>query len=114
MKYRVKLLKPAKEFLSSLPDDVYDKINYNIQRVLEGCHDRTVFKKLTGHEIWEIRTRFKGQQYRLFTFFDKYTRDLVVVASGMIKKTEKVPPKVIKNVEQIVKEYYLKNYPDKK
>ncbi len=112
--FKILMLDQAKAFMRSLSADVTEKIEYNLNRVLSGNYDKTIFKKLTGHEIWELRTKYKGQAYRLFAFFDKYTGNLVVATHGIVKKTQKVPLHEIRKAEKIMKQYYLDNYPDKK
>ncbi len=105
------MLDKAKEFVRSLPAKVRAKIYYNLERVKAGKTNETVFKKLEGHEIWEVRTRYFGNTYRLLCFFDKYTGGLVVATHGFMKKTEKTPLNEIELAEQIMKQYYIDNYP---
>ena len=68
-------------------------------------NDPEIFKKLNDN-IWEFRTRFKGMAYRLFAFWDKDIRAMVVATHGLIKKTQKTPAGEIKRAEEIMKTYY--------
>jgi phage-related protein len=68
--------------------------------------DPKLFKKLTD-EIWEFRTKYSGQQYRLFPFWDKTDKSetLVISTHGTVKKVDKVPKAEIEKAERIRKEY---------
>ncbi len=110
---KVIMLRRAELFVKSLPPKVQDKIHFNIRKVETGLADKTVFKKLEGHELWEIRTKYFGNTYRLLCFFDRYTGGLVVATNGFMKKTEKTPQQEMELSEQIVKKYYIDNYPNR-
>ena len=47
-----------------------------------------------------------GKQYRIFAFWDKTRKSMVLCTHGFIKKTQKVPQQEIKHAEQIMKRYY--------
>lgn len=68
-------------------------------------NDPELFKKL-NESIWEFRTRFNGMAYRLFAFWDKDIRAMVVATHGLVKKTQKTPPGEIRKAEAIMKAYY--------
>ena len=57
--------------------------------------------------IWEFRTLYKSKAYRLFSFWDKTQgkETLVIATHGILKKTQKTPPKEIKKAEEIRKQY---------
>ena len=57
--------------------------------------------------IWEFRTLYNGKAYRLFSFWDRIDgqETLVVATHGILKKTQKTPPKEIKKAEEIRKQY---------
>ena len=105
IKYEVRFMEPAKDFLDSLDDKSREKILFNIWKSRE-TNDSELFKKLTG-EIWEFRTRFKSKQFRLFAFWDKKgsKETLVIATHGFVKKTQKIPKKEIEKAEQLRKEY---------
>ncbi|GAB4041256.1 type II toxin-antitoxin system RelE/ParE family toxin [Spirosoma jeollabukense] len=58
-------------------------------------------------QIWEFRTLYQGKAYRLFAFWDKVApvETLVIATHGMLKKTNKTPPKEIEKAETIRKQY---------
>jgi len=106
----VLLLDEASAFVKSLPIRVQEKITYNFQKVERGIQDRELFKKLENTDIWEFRTLYNGNCYRLFAFWDTETETLIVATHGIVKKTQKTPSKEIRKAEQIRQQYYeLKN-----
>ena len=68
--------------------------------------DKELFKKLENSEIWEFRTLFNGSCYRLFSFWDTETETLVIATHGIVKKSQKTPPKEIIKAEEIRKKYF--------
>ena len=60
-------------------------------------------RKLTGHELWELRIRFATDICRLFYFFH---RDRVyVVTSGYVKKRDRTSITEIRRAEMLKKEF---------
>lgn len=105
--FDVEFLPEALEFINSQETDIRDKIFYNIAKT-QYVKDPELFKKLTGSDIWEFRTLYKGKQYRLFSFWDEKRRKFVICTHGIIKKTDKTPQKEIEKAESIKKQYYGK------
>lgn len=103
-RFEVMYLEEADAFMQSLPVKVRAKILYNIM-VAQHENDPELFKKLNDN-IWEFRTRFNGMAYRLFAFWDKDIRAMVIATHGLIKKTQKTPPNEIRRAEAIMKTYY--------
>ena len=105
IKYEVRFLEPAKNFLDNLDEKSREKILFNIWKSRE-TNDPELFKKISG-EIWEFRTLFKGKQFRLFAFWDKLEKmtTLVIATHGMVKKTKRIPKKEIERAEQLRKDY---------
>ncbi len=68
-------------------------------------NDPELFEKL-NENIWEFRTRYNGMAYRLFAFWDKDIRAMVIATHGLIKKTQKTPQNEIRKAEAIMKAYY--------
>ncbi|MGD9993270.1 MAG: type II toxin-antitoxin system RelE/ParE family toxin [Salinivirgaceae bacterium] len=105
-RFKVEILDQALGFIESLDEKTRDKVIYNIHkaRVVQAPE---LFKKLSG-EIWEFRTLYKKNYYRLFAFWDKSEKtDTVVISThGIIKKTDKVPKSEIEKAERIRKEYF--------
>lgn len=103
--FEVELLPEAVDFLEKLDDKAREKIYYNIKKS-QYVNDNELFKKLNEF-IWEFRTLYNNKAYRLFSFWDKREgEDVFVVAThGILKKTQKTPPKEIKEAEEIRKQY---------
>ena len=104
--FQLALLEEARIFLRSLPEQVYKKILYNVDKVTGGEKNKELFKKLENSEIWEFRTLYNGVAYRLFAFWDTDAQTLVVATHGIIKKTQKTPKKEIARAEAIMKQYF--------
>lgn len=68
--------------------------------------DKELFKKLENTDIWEFRTLYNGNCYRLLSFWDTETEALVIATHGFQKKTQKTPRKEIEKAEAIRKEYF--------
>ncbi|MBR1769238.1 MAG: type II toxin-antitoxin system RelE/ParE family toxin [Bacteroidales bacterium] len=103
--FEILILKPAQDFLNSLDKNIKRKIDINMANAQKE-NDTRLFKKLSGSDIWEFRTKFQSMEYRLLAFWDKTQNKLVVVSNGFVKKSQKTPEKEIKKAEQIMKLYY--------
>lgn len=103
-RFEIKYLEEADVFLNSIDKKIKAKIQYNIMKS-QYENDPELFKKLNDN-IWEFRTKYNGLAYRLFAFWDKQTRSMVVATHGLVKKTQKTPPQEIKHAEDIMKRYY--------
>jgi len=103
--FDIELLPEAIQFLDNIDDKVREKIYYNIKKA-QFVNDNELFKKLNDF-IWEFRTLYNSKAYRLFSFWDKTEskETLVVATHGILKKTQKTPPKEIKKAEEIRKQY---------
>jgi phage-related protein len=104
-KFEVELLPEAVDFLENLDRKTREKIYYNIKKA-QFVNDNELFKKLTDL-IWEFRTLYNGKVYRLFSFWDKIDgkETLIIATHGILKKTQKTPPKEIKKAEEIRLQY---------
>jgi phage-related protein len=82
------------------------KIYYNARKT-QVINDPELFKKLNEF-IWEFRTKYNKNYYRLLAFWDKTEKEdtLVLATHGFIKKTNKTPKTEIKKAEEIRKEYF--------
>ena len=105
-KYNVDLLGEAIDFMESLDDKTREKIYYNIRKS-QVINDPELFKKL-NELIWEFRTKFNKNNYRLLAFWDKTGSEetLVLATNGFVKKAKKTPKNEIKRAEEIRKEYF--------
>ena len=101
LNFEIDLLPDAIAFLEKLDDKTREKIFYNIRKAQQ-TNDNELFKKLNDN-IWEFRTLYNNKAYRLFSFWDT-TADqetMVIATHGILKKTQKTPPKEIKKAEHI-------------
>lgn len=103
---QVILSNEADAFVRLQPLKAQQKIAYNIRKLESGVMDKEIFKKLDKSDIWELRTLFNGNCYRLFAFWDTDTVALVVATHGILKKTQKTPKKEIAKAEAIRIEYF--------
>lgn len=103
---KIVLLKEAQQFMENAPMKARVKIYYNLRLVQSGVKDIRLFKKLEGSEIWEFRTDYGSNAYRLFSFWDKRADTLVVATHGIVKKAQKTPLKEIAKAERIRTEYF--------
>ena len=91
-------------FIKYLPQDVVKKIDYGL--VLLKTQDR-VPRKYVKHikeGLYELRTEWEGNIYRVFFVFDK--GNIVVLFNGFHKKGQKTPKKEIEKAIRIMKDYY--------
>ncbi len=111
--FDIELLPDAVEFLENLEDKPREKVYYNLKKS-QFVVDNELFKKL-NEEIWEFRTFYSGKAYRLFAFWDKSEakQTLVIATHGILKKTQKTPPKEIRKAEEI-RERYIEHKTKKK
>ncbi len=105
-KIKVVLLDEALAFVRSLPIKVQEKIVYNYNKIERGMMSKELFKKLENSEIWEFRTLYEGNCYRLFSFWDTDTETFIIATHGIMKKSQKTPTKEIEKAEAIRKEYF--------
>lgn len=105
-KFSVIFLSEAAEFIDELDEKSRRKVIYNIDKS-RYVNNPKLFKKLTK-DIWEFRTKYQKNQYRLFAFWDKRAKEetLVVSAHGIIKKTSKVPKLEIEKAKKIMEDYF--------
>ncbi len=106
MNAKVIYLQDAQRFIEELPAKARRKVFINADAVSNGVRDTRLFKKLEGTNIWELRTEYSGNAYRLFSFWDTRTETLIVATHGIQKKMQKTPKKEIEKAEQIRKQYF--------
>ena len=104
--FDILLLNEASEFIEKQSIKAQKKIVYNLQKARK-VNDPKLFKKLND-VIWEFRTEFAGQQYRLFAFWDDSRKAFVVCTHGIIKKSKRTPKKEITKAEKIRNTYLNK------
>jgi phage-related protein len=94
------------EFFNELNEDVQKKFNWTLELIatLERV-PKKYFQHMTGTVgLYEIRVEVGSNIFRAFAFFDQ--GQLIVVANGFQKKTQKTPKKEIELAEKIKKEYF--------
>ena len=107
-KFEVEFLLEVSEFLNNLDQKSREKIYYNVRKA-QSINDSELFKKLTDN-VWEFRTLYNGTAFRLFAFWDKNSKSLVVATHGIEKKAQKTPHKEIEKTENIRNEYLIQKY----
>ena len=92
------------DFIDTVSLGVKKKIHYVFDLL---CTEEKVSKKFVEHirdGIYEIRTTYDGNIYRIFFIFDE--GKIVVLFNGFQKKTQKTPENEIQRAIRIKKEYY--------
>ena len=102
--FDVEFLDEAREFIKQLSEEEKKVVLRRIE-VAKMTRNSKLFEKLTK-DIWEFRAQHNGLQYRIFAFWDKTRKSMVLGTHGFIKKTQKAPQQEIKHAEQIMKNYY--------
>ena len=104
-RFEIKFLQEARDFLATLDAKTREKIIYNAKKSAV-VMDNELFKKLEGSEIWEFRTLYNKNYYRLLAFWDTDNDSLVIATHGIIKKTGKTPTTEISKAEELRKKYF--------
>lgn len=105
MKRTIKTFGPYfQEFMNTLDVGTRKKINYGL--LLLATQDRlsTQFVKSIRDGLFELRTLWNGNIYRVFFIFDN--GNIVVLFNGFQKKTQKTPSNEIEKALKIKDEYY--------
>ena len=91
-------------FLKSLSEKEREKLDYGL--VLLKTQDRlpVKFVKHIKEGLYELRTEYNGNIYRVFFIFDE--GKIVVLFNGFQKKSQKTPAKEITKALKIKEEYY--------
>ena len=106
-RFSIALLTEAADLINNLDEKARTKIYFNIRKA-QFIIDNGLLKKL-NENIWEFRTSYQGLAYRIFAFWDKIENQdtLVLATHGIIKKSNKTPPKKIDKAENIRKQYLV-------
>ena len=98
---------PVEEFLDALDGKQARKVAWVLDMVRTlPSPPRRFFKKLVGTELWEVRAEYSGNAFRLLGFYDG--DDLIILASGFAKKTQKTPKQEINTAERRMKDYFTR------
>lgn len=111
-RFTIAYTEDARDFIGSLPQKAKEKVEYNLTKS-QYFMDKELFKKLEGTDIWEFRTLYNGNCYRLLSFWDTEERALVIATHGFQKKTQKTPSKEIAKAEAIRQQYFEDKLKDK-
>ena len=86
-------------------EKVQDKIIWTIELIETTQRvPKTFLKHITGTDgLYEIRVKWSSDVFRIFCFFDK--GNLVVLANGFQKKSQKLPRKEIAQAVKIKQAY---------
>ena len=92
------------EFMEGLTAKEREKVDYGL--VLLKTQDRlpTKFVKHIKDGLYELRTEYNGNIYRVFFIFDE--GNIVVLFNGFQKKTRKTPSSEITKALMIKERYY--------
>ena len=90
--------------MATLTEKEQEKVQYGL--LLLKTQDRLPgkFVKFIRDGLYELRTEYSGNIYRLFFIFDEGA--IVVLFNGFQKKTQKTPTSEIDKALKIKEEYY--------
>ncbi|MEY8485797.1 type II toxin-antitoxin system RelE/ParE family toxin [uncultured Parabacteroides sp.] len=91
-------------FMNTLEEGVQEKIQYGL--LLLKTQDRLSgkFVRLVRNGVFELRTEYNGNIYRVFFIFDG--SNIVILFNGFQKKTQKTPTNEIEKALKIKEAYY--------
>ncbi len=91
-------------FMATLTEKEQEKVQYGL--LLLKTQDRLPgkFVKFIRDGLYELRTEYSGNIYRVFFIFDEGV--IVVLFNGFQKKTQKTPPSEIEKALKIKEAYY--------
>ena len=91
-------------FMSTLKEKEQEKIQYGL--LLLKTQDRlsTKFIKLIKDGLYELRTEYGGNIFRVFFIFDE--GKIVGLFNGIQKMSQKTPPKELEKALKIKEAYY--------
>lgn len=91
-------------FMETLTEKVQEKIMYGLLLLKTQERLSAKFVKYIRDELYELRTEYNGNIYRVFFIFDK--GQVVVLFNGFQKKTQKTPNNEIEKALKIKEAYY--------
>ena len=92
------------DFNEQLSEGERRKLDYGLQLLKTQERLSTKFVKLIREGLFELRTEFNGNIYRVFFIFDD--GQIVVLFNGFQKKTQKTPSTEIEKALKIKEQYY--------
>ena len=91
-------------FMEALSEKAQEKIQYGLLLLKSQDRLSSKFVKYLREELYELRTEYNGNIYRVFFIFDK--GQIVVLFNGFQKKTQKTPNQEIEKALKIKEAYY--------
>ena len=91
-------------FMESLTEKEQEKILYGLLLLKSQERLSKKFVKLIRDGVYELRTEYGGNIFRVFFIFDE--GDIVVLFNGFQKKTQKTPKNEIEKAIRIKEAYY--------
>jgi len=96
-------------FMESLQEKEKEKIQYGLLLLKTQNRLSNKFVKHIKDGVYELRTEYAGNIYRVFFIFDE--GNIVVLFNGFQKKTQKTPQNEIDKALKIKEEYYADKRP---
>ena len=91
-------------FMEALKPQEQKKIKYGLLMLKTGDIIPTKFVRSIRDGLFELRTEYEGNIFRVFFIFDEGR--IVVLFNGFQKKTQKTPQREIEKALKIMEEYY--------
>ena len=91
-------------FMETLTEKEQDKVQYGLLLLKTQERLSAKFVKIVREGIFELRTEYNGNIYRVFFIFDN--GNIVVLFNGFLKKTQKTPDSEIEKAIKIKEAYY--------
>ena len=95
--------------MSQLGEQVQEKIHSGLLLLKTQNRISTKFVKAIREGLFELRTEYAGNIYRVFFIFDD--GQIVVLFNGFQKKTQKTPNSEIEKALKIKEAYYADKQP---
>jgi phage-related protein len=92
------------EFMEGLTAKEREKVDYGLALLKTQDRLPTKFVKHIKDGLYELRTEYNGNIYRVFFIFDE--GNIVVLFNGFQKKTQKTPSSEITKALMIKERYY--------
>ena len=92
------------DFLNTLSEKVVEKIDYGLSLLESQDRISKKFVKYMRDDVYELRTEYESNIYRVFFIFDK--GNIVILFNGFQKKSQKTPKNELNKAIQLKEEYY--------
>ena len=92
------------DFINTLSDKIVEKIDYGLALLESQDRVSKKFVKYLRDDIYELRTEYESNIYRVFFIFDN--GNIVVLFNGFQKKSQKTPQNELNKAIKLKEEYY--------